>query len=98
MLGKTGNSPGMRLYYGGAADNQIHELAYAFNDTEWTSQFTFLDTNGNAGFVCGTNDAERKARLFLVNNTNDLRLWTNNLSVIGPPDVTKAAYGNWWEG
>ena len=97
-LGNLGNSAGMRLYYGDADDNQIHELAYAFNDTQWTSQFSFPDTNGNGGFVSGLDNSNRRAQLISLNGVNDLTIWNNNLSVSGVANAKKLAYGLWVEG
>ena len=88
----------MRLYYGGADDNQIHELAYAFNETQWTSQFSFPDTNGNAGFVSGLDISNRKAQLISLNNANNLTIWNNNLSVTGAVNAKQPAYGVWVKG
>lgn len=87
----------MRLYCGGTDDNQVHELAYAFNDTLWTYRFSFTNTNGNAGFVSGLDDSNRRAQLIALNDANDLTIWNSNLSV-ARTDVKQLAYGAWVEG
>ncbi|KAL8724609.1 MAG: hypothetical protein Q9181_006755 [Wetmoreana brouardii] len=82
-----------RIFYG-APDNLLHEIIYTPGGGGWVStNFTFTNTNGNAGHEAAWIEYERALYLFVVNTTNFLKVWSLDLNTTS----IEFPYGLWSE-
>ncbi|KAL8729859.1 MAG: hypothetical protein Q9181_004855 [Wetmoreana brouardii] len=82
-----------RIFYG-ASDNLVHELIYLSGGGGWVStNFTFANTNGNAGHTAAWFEEHWSLYLFVVNTTNFLKVWSLDTNTTSP----EFPYGVWSE-
>lgn len=101
-LGTTaGNSPGIRLFYGGP-DDCIHVLSFGLDSSSlWNASFIFENnTNGNAGMASDWLEPNATAQLWTLDTNNDLQLWYHIYNTTNEVDDTPANinYGSWAQG
>lgn len=94
----------IRLYYGSKDDDQVHEVICSVGSENWSVGFTFPSSNGNAGMASSPMDAQGNASLYLLDEHNQIRLWSHLLSTIvssgdnGNVTTTFAPVGSWYQG
>lgn len=91
----TASEQKFELYYGGD-DNLVHELQYNFGSLTWSTQATFVNTNGNAGIECSASDPNL-SYVFLSNIENKLELWWKDDNK-NATNSTKRPVGVWRKG